>query len=84
MAKYERIDWLDHHGDGGGRWWLRSEILERAMEDVVIQIHGEVLFEDSKKVIIATESRLDKDLLQPLYRAYTVIYKKLIIHRECT
>ncbi len=80
----EQIDWLDHHGDSDLRWRTKAEILERSLDDVIIRIHGEILHEDSKRVIIATEKRLDVELAVPLYRAYTVIYKKLILRREVT
>lgn len=84
MNQKERIEWLDHHGDpiGSAVWRNKSEIIEQSNADVVVESTGEVIYEDRKKVIIASEKRLDADLSQPLYRAYTNIYKKLILHRE--
>ena len=79
----ERIEWFDHHGDSGTLTWRsKSEIIERCEADVVVESVGEVLFEDGRRVIIASEKRLDSDLSQPIYRAYTCIYKKLIRHRQ--
>ena len=77
----ETIDWLDHHGTPDG-WRTKAEIVERCREDLVIRSRGEVLYENAKKLIIASETRLDKDLTSPLYRDYTVIYKKLVVKRR--
>lgn len=75
----EVIDWIDHYGNYDEHWRSRGEIIERAMTpDVVIRTFGEVLAEDSKRVLVAGEVRVDEGL----YRHYTVIYKKLIVKRD--
>ena len=83
---YETIDWLDHFGNTDPGFRSKAEILESlSLEtaDFIIRSHGEVLYEDDTRVLLAAETRLDEDLKIPIYRHYTIIYKALIKDRKC-
>ena len=80
--KWEIVEWYDHSGDSGERWKSEKEIIEDTGSDCVIRTHGVIIKEEEDRLIIASEERRDRDLIVPMYRSYSVIYKKLIISRE--
>ena len=75
------IDWIDHSYNDSRDWRTAGDIIERLKEDIVIRSYGKIIYEDDRKVIIAAEQRLDKDIHNPIYRAYTTIHKQLEVKR---
>ncbi len=72
------IEWIDHHGCDDDRWRTKSELIEMSEDNMVIRTWGVVIYEDEEKLIIASEERIDKDLVAPIYRKTVTVMKKLI------
>ena len=60
----------------------KDSAVEIFREDVIIRTYGEILYEDDRKIILATERRLDKDIIPTLYRYFSLIQKPLIVRRS--
>ena len=60
----------------------KDSAVEIFREDVILGTYGEILYEDDRKIILATERRLDKDIIPTLYRYFSLIQKPLIVRRS--
>ena len=87
MTKYhptphvEQVSWLDHSGHYNSDHFSVADIARRVKYDVVNRTCGMLVYEDARKIVLASEARVDEDLDEVLFGVYTSIYKVCITER---